>query len=65
MEKHPITADVRHSYYDMGDKLGALYEAVKDDPVMKEDLILLGIVRFLCEGSRALKQHLNANYIWD
>lgn len=65
MAKHKTTTNIRHPYYEMSDKLGALHEAAQKDPAMKEDAVLQGLIRVFCEGTATLQQHLNNNYIWD
>ena len=65
MAKHQTTTDIRHPYYDMGDKLNALHEAVDGDPVLWNDDKLQGILIGIRADINRLQTHLNKNYLWD
>ena len=65
MELHLTETDVRHPFYEMGDALGNLKDAVLAESVMKEDDVLLGILRGLEAVFDVLLIHLSSRYRWD
>jgi len=62
---HQTTTDVRHPMYETGDKLHALKDAVRGDPVMRADSALAAKLNQLEQAHDAVMQHLNAHYRWD
>jgi len=62
---HQPATDVRHPMYEMGDKLWGLTEAVGGDPVMKADGELSAKLDQLKRAEQAVRDHLNAHYLWD
>lgn len=63
--RQSVITDVRHPYYEMGDKFGALQEAVDNDPTMRVDDKLNGILAGIRTYMDSLHTHLEENYIWD
>lgn len=64
-EKHKVTTDVRHPYYDMCGYLSILRDAVTADPIMDRDNTLKGRLASIEAEIDRLTAHLNANYLWD
>lgn len=62
--KKPVKNDIRHPYYDAGDKIGALRTAVETDPNTKGDKALLKAVADLQKAHDAVAQALKP-YSWD
>ena len=63
--KAPVKPDIRHPYYEMGDKLGVLKDAIKGDSELKKDKKLVSLVTDIEKATDALHKHLEATYIWD
>lgn len=63
--KLPVTSDVRHPFNEMGDKMYGTEEAMNEDPVMKEDTKLKGLMEAVKAAQQALQKHMDATYVWD
>lgn len=63
--KLPVEADFRHAYYDMADGLGKTESAIDEDPLLKKDAKLKGLMKALKEADSALSKYMTATYNWD
>lgn len=63
--RRPVTTDVRHPMYELGDKLGELGDAVRGDPVMTDDRVLGTLLDRMVQARAAMHRHLEEHYLWD
>lgn len=64
-QRHRPTTDVRHPFYELGDKLGELGGAVGGDPVMSGDGALKALLAQVKRAHDAVHRHLEEHYLWD
>ena len=60
----PVKEDIRHPFYEAGDKIGALEEAIKADGATKKDAKLLKAVTDLKKAHDDVLEALKP-YAWD
>lgn len=64
-KKTPVPDDgMRRAYYTMGDGHQALKRAIEDPP-FRDDAALAQRVTAISMAIGALREHLEANYLWD
>lgn len=63
--KLPVTSDVRHPFLEMGDKVHGTEEAMNEDPTMKKDTKLKGLMEAVKAAQAALQKYMDATYVWD
>ncbi len=62
--RHQPTTDER-SCREVADKIGELLDAVLGKSFMTDDRALGNLIRGLQQTNDTMREHLNANYIWD
>ena len=64
-KRSPVETDIRHPYYDMGDQMGSLEDALKGDPKVSKDRAVMKAFSDLRKADKDLYKELTARYLWD